>query len=154
MEQPYHFVESGLNNVYLVGITVRTCSDCKEDLPEIPNISRLHDKIAETIATKPAELTGEEIRFLRKNLGLKAEEFAKHLGTTSVSLSRWENGHDVSKENDKLIRYFYLRFKEEKTRNRINASVEELDNADKPSKPLNLNVQVRPSGVKAEFVEA
>jgi putative zinc finger/helix-turn-helix YgiT family protein len=154
MEQPYHFVESGLDNVYLVGITVRTCADCREELPEIPNISQLHDKIAETIATKPAELAGGEIRFLRKNLGLKAEEFAKHMGTTSVSVSRWENGHDVSKENDKLIRYFYLRFKEEKTQSRINASVEKLHHTDKPSRPLNLNVQVKPSGVKAEFVEA
>ena len=154
MDRPYHFVESGLDNVFLAGITIRTCAECGEQLPEIPNISQLHDKIAEAIATKPAELNAQEIRFLRKNLGLQAGEFANYLDTSPVSVSRWENGGEVSKENDKLIRYFYLRFKEEKTKSRIeHALVEKLRHADKPSKPLHLNVRVKPGGVKAEFVE-
>jgi putative zinc finger/helix-turn-helix YgiT family protein len=153
-DQPYHFVESGLDNVYLVGITVNTCADCGEQLPEIPRISQLHDKIAETIVTKPAELSGAEIRFLRKNLGLLAHDFASYLETTPISVSRWENGEPVSKENDKLIRYFYLRFKEEKTKNRIEpAFVEKMHHAEKSSKPLHMNVQIKPNSVKAEFVE-
>jgi putative zinc finger/helix-turn-helix YgiT family protein len=154
LEQPYHFIESGLDNVFLVGITVGTCIQCAEQIPEIPNISQLHDKIAETLVTKPAPLLGTEIRFLRKNLALLARDFAKYLDTTPVSISRWENGETVGKENDKLIRYFYLRFKEEKTKSRIEQEVGQLSHTDKPEKALNMNVKVAGGNVTAKFVEA
>jgi putative zinc finger/helix-turn-helix YgiT family protein len=156
LEQPYHFVESGLDHIYLVGITVYRCDECNEELPEIPNIAQLHDKIAEGLVKKPSLLAGQEIRFLRKNLGLLAADFGKYLDTTSVSVSRWETGEqEISKENDKLIRYFYLRFKEEKTNLRIKQpSVEQLSHVEKEVKTLNMNVRVRPSGVTTEFVEA
>jgi putative zinc finger/helix-turn-helix YgiT family protein len=157
MDQPYHFIESGLDNIYLVGITVYRCDSCEEELPEIPSIAQLHDKIAERLVTKPSILAGPEIRFLRKNLGLLASEFAKFLDTTPVSVSRWETGEQpVAKENDKLIRYFFLRYKEEKTNSRIRqASVEQLSHTDESAKALNMNVRVRPHGdVTTEFVEA
>jgi putative zinc finger/helix-turn-helix YgiT family protein len=154
-EQPYHFIESGLDNVFLVGIVVATCVQCEEQIPEIPNISQLHDKIAETLVTKPAMLLGPEIKFIRKNLGLLAGDFAKYLDTTPVSVSRWENGEMISKENDLLIRYFYLRFKEEKTKSRIEQpSVHALGHTEKTSKQLNMNVKVRPNKLSAEFVDA
>ena len=47
IEHPYHFVESGLDHIYLVGIPVNYCEECKEELPEIPNVAQLHEKIAE-----------------------------------------------------------------------------------------------------------
>lgn len=34
----------------------------------------------------------ELIKFIRKNAGLKQEEFAKAIGSTSVTVNRWENG--------------------------------------------------------------
>ncbi len=156
IDRPYHFVESGLDHIYLVGIPVYRCEECNEELPEIPNIAQLHDKIAEGLVRKPALLTGREIRFLRKNLGLLAVDFGKYLDTTSVSVSRWETGEqEISKENDKIIRYFYLRFKEEKINLRIKQpSVEQLSHVEKEVKALNMNVRVRPGGVTTEFVEA
>lgn len=152
-ERPYHFIESGLDNVFLVGISVYSCKGCDEEIPEIPNISGLHDTIAEGLVSKPVILTGSEIRFLRKNLGLKATEFAKALDTTDVSVSRWETGEqDVSKENDKLIRYFYLRCKEERTKQRIPGDlVHQLSQVEHRPRQLNMNVNVPRN--KAEFVE-
>src|SRR5207245_7852003 len=124
-------------------------------IPEIPRIAQLHDKIAEGLTKKPSILIGPEIRFLRKNLGLLATDFAKYLDTTPVSVSRWETGDQISKENDKLIRYFYLRFKEEKTNSRITQpSVEQLSHVGKETKVLNMNVRVRPHSVTTEFVGA
>jgi putative zinc finger/helix-turn-helix YgiT family protein len=152
-ERPYHFLESGLDNVFLVGINIYSCKDCNEELPEIPNISQLHDTIAGALVAKPVILTGSEIRFLRKNLGLKATELAKALDTTAVSVSRWETGEqEVGKENDKLIRYFYLRCKEEKTNHRIQGElVEQLSQVEHQSRALNMNVDVPHR--TAEFVE-
>jgi putative zinc finger/helix-turn-helix YgiT family protein len=154
-ERPYHFVESGLDNIYLVGIPVHVCEECGEQVPEIPKLAQLHDVIADGLLKKPALLNGQEIRFLRKNLGLMATEFAKYLCTTPVSVSRWETGaQEISKEHDSLIRYFYLRFKEEKTKLRIaQPSVAELSEIEKESKNLCMNVRVGPRSMKTEFAE-
>lgn len=157
-ERPYHYAESGLENVLLSGIYVYECPQCAATVPEIPSIIQLHDKIAERLVTKPDLLIGPEIRFLRKNLQLKAADFAQHLETTPVSVSRWETGEQpVSKENDRLIRYFYLRYKEELTNRRIKeASVGQLRQAEpQPAKNLVLNVQVNSKGeMSTEFAEA
>lgn len=39
------------------------------------------------------ELTGAEIRELRKSLGLTQEEFAHAVAVTFSTVNRWENGH-------------------------------------------------------------
>lgn len=155
-ERPYHYTESGLETVFLAGITVYQCAGCAEEVPEIPNIAQLHDGIALTLVRKPALLSGADIRFLRKNLRLKATDFAAFLDTTPVSVSRWETGEQpVSKENDKLIRYFYLRYKEEMTNRRIQGLVAQLGHVEQEPKALVMNVKVRPRGtMSTEFVES
>lgn len=155
-EKPYHYLECGLPNVFLVGVYLFECPGCSERLPEIPNIVQLHDRISAALVTKPTVLDGPEIRFLRKNLGLKAADFAEFLETTPVSVSRWETGEQpASKENDKLIRYFYVRYKEETTRRRIReALVERLRHIEREPRPLVLNVEIGPHGMYTELVEA
>lgn len=39
------------------------------------------------------DFTGEEIRALRKRLGLTQEEFAHAVAVTFSTVNRWENGH-------------------------------------------------------------
>lgn len=154
-EKPYHYIESGLDNIHLSGIYVHECSQCAETVPEIPNIIQLHDKIAERLVSKPDLLNGPEIRFLRKNLRLKAADFSEFLETTAVSVSRWETGDQpVSKENDRLIRYFYLWYKEELTNRRIKqAQVGQLRQVEQYPK-LVMNVKVNSNGeVSADFAE-
>jgi DNA-binding transcriptional regulator YiaG len=64
--------------------------------------------ICEIILLKPMILTGGEIRFLRKNLALKINEFAQMLGMDRVTVSRWENGHETpSRSADRLVRLTY-----------------------------------------------
>lgn len=64
--------------------------------------------IAESILLKPANLDGAEIRFLRKNLHLKINEFAQLLGVDRVTVSRWENAHEKpSRSIARLVRLSY-----------------------------------------------
>ncbi|MFM7144068.1 MAG: helix-turn-helix domain-containing protein [Alphaproteobacteria bacterium] len=39
------------------------------------------------------EMSGDEIRSLRKKLGLTQEEFAHAVAVTFSTVNRWENGH-------------------------------------------------------------
>lgn len=104
----HHFLESGLPNVYLVDVDVWECPACEEEIVSIPKVPELLKCIAEYIITKPDSLTGREIRFLRKNLILKINEFAALLGVDRVTVSRWENEEkEPSRLADRLIRLLY-----------------------------------------------
>jgi transcriptional regulator with XRE-family HTH domain len=107
-DRPFHFTDSGLPNVYLVGITYFQCS-CGHSMAEIPAIKQLLELIAKNLIEKPEALTGDEVRFLRKRLGKKAKDFAVEVGIEPETLSRIENGHlPVAQQTDKLIRADYL----------------------------------------------
>ena len=104
----YRYRESGLNNVTLTGIRVFECPEGHGEFPEIPNIVGFHQAIARMLAKKPAALTGAEFRFLRKEMGLKAKDLARHLGTTDVNLSRWETGGTpINPAADRLLRLLF-----------------------------------------------
>jgi putative zinc finger/helix-turn-helix YgiT family protein len=106
-ESPFHFVDSGLPNVYLIGIKYFTC-ECGRVVAEIPATKQLMKLIARDLVKSSQSLTGSEIRFLRKRLGKRATEFSKELGIESETLSRLENGKQPLKEPmDKLIRLVY-----------------------------------------------
>ena len=106
IERPYQFKMSGLSNVYLAGIHIRRCASCRSESPVIPKIGKLNDLIARDLVKKPALLTGEEIRFLRKNGGFAAQTFAGLVGVDPKHLSRVENGHTdtLGVPADRLVR--------------------------------------------------
>src|SRR3569832_311276 len=105
-EAPYRYLQSGLRDVYLTGITVNDCPRCKEEFPVIPKVAHLHKLIAQTIIEQPTPLLGDEIRFLRKHMGRPANKFADLLGITPSYLSRVENDPQskLGPSADKLIR--------------------------------------------------
>lgn len=103
----YHYTESGLRNVWLVGVEIFEC-DCGERFAFIPCAQELHKLIAEIFLKKEDQLSGREIRFLRKHMGLKAKDFAKQIGVRNVTVSRWEQEITIPPEPiDRLIRFFY-----------------------------------------------
>jgi putative zinc finger/helix-turn-helix YgiT family protein len=113
--QRYHYKECGLDNVYLDNIEVRVCEKCKTVTPRIPRILEMHSTIARAIALQPYPLSGADIRFLRKHLGLKAKEWAALLRTNHTTLSRWENDDQkLGPQSDSLVRLLYFRMLEEK----------------------------------------
>lgn len=101
----YRFTESGLNNVFLKDIEVVLCAKCKSESPRIPNHDDLMRTIAVALIDKPFELAGDEVRFLRKYLGVGSIAFAQMLGIDRSHLSRVENGATaISKQTDRLVR--------------------------------------------------
>jgi putative transcriptional regulator len=105
--EPFHFVDSGLSNVYLAGIRYFVC-ECGSVTAEIPAIKPLMRLLARDVVESPKPLSGEEVRFLRKRLGKKASDFARDLGLEPETLSRMENGKQaISEQSDKLIRFLY-----------------------------------------------
>lgn len=105
----YRYTESGLSNVMLSGITVHVCTKCRTKYAELPAVQLLHAAIAKDILAQREALRGEEVRFLRKEMGIKAKDFAEMLGVTKVAVSRWENSKGALPPiTDRLIRCVFL----------------------------------------------
>ena len=106
IEKPYRFVESGLSNIYLVGVTLHHCASCREYDLEIPKLGPLMDVIAGTLLRKSGLLTGQELRYLRKHAGFQAQELAALLRINPAHLSRFENGKykNLGETGDTLAR--------------------------------------------------
>ena len=105
--EPFHFTDSGLDNVYLVGIKYFVKTD-GTFIAEIPAIQQLMYLIARGLVFSDSELDGSEIRFLRKRLGCKSSEFAKFLSVDLSTLSRIENEKQASSPQvSKLVKIVY-----------------------------------------------
>ena len=87
----YRYLESGLDNVIICDIELIKCS-CGQESALIPKILAVHKAIANGLLEKETQLTGKEIRFLRKEMGLKGRDFADLVSVDNATLSRWENG--------------------------------------------------------------
>ncbi len=87
----YKYVESGLDDVTLMGIPIQRCPECGEELVEIQNMEGLHRSLALEVIEQ-ASLGPKEIRFLRKHLGWSQVELAKHLRVDAATANRWESG--------------------------------------------------------------
>ena len=98
------YPESGLDNVELFNVPVWVCPNNHDEV-EIPAVTQLHELLAYLIIRKPACITGPEIKFLRRRIGIQAKEFAERIGLTPVALSRFETqSRPVSRRTDLLIR--------------------------------------------------
>lgn len=54
---------------------------------------------------QPGRLTGEQLRFLRKHLGLTEDQQGGYIHTDKTKTSKWEGGEDrIGPANDRLIR--------------------------------------------------
>jgi len=106
--KPYRFVDSGLSNVYLVGVKYWVCQTCGAQAAEILAPEQLMNVIAEAIVMRRGILDGAEIRFLRKRVGKKAADFAALINNTPEHFSKLETGAlPVKEATDKLIRLTY-----------------------------------------------
>lgn len=141
----YHYRESGLSNVYLENIASYQC-ECGERLVQIPAIDRLHDAIAYYLLKKPSLLTGEEFRFLRKWVGLTANQLLPLLGVkTRISIPRWENGKaPITAPTDHAMRLLVMRLKEESLHQRMFTEIEIQEHFEqmgaKAGKPLRITI--------------
>jgi putative zinc finger/helix-turn-helix YgiT family protein len=104
----YQFKEVGLP-VILWGIELVKCDNCGTIEPIIPNVNGLMDAIAYAVISDKCKLTGAEIKFLRKYLGMSAAEFSRLIHVDPATMSRYENGlQNPSRQTDSLIRLTVL----------------------------------------------
>ncbi len=114
----HHYLESGLDNVYLEKAPIRDCSDCGYSEVGIPAVMALHEIICKHLVTTPMRLTGKEVRFIRTNLKMSAVQFAKAMDVHKVTVSRWENDKSpLNKSSAYLLKLMvYSHFTKEKKR--------------------------------------
>lgn len=100
----YYYTGCGLENVFIEG-AVEFGDDAGEESVMVPAIGQLHRVIAEGIVTHPAKMTGEELRFLRTEMGLTQARLAEILKVTLLTVNRWErNETPVNDAAEMLVR--------------------------------------------------
>jgi DNA-binding transcriptional regulator YiaG len=92
--EPYAYTLGGLPGVRLMGVVLETCERCGAEIVGFPRLGQLERVIARELLRKPALLSGDELRFVRKHAGFPAARFAALLGVTPAHLSRFENAHE------------------------------------------------------------
>ena len=95
----YHYTECGLKNVYIEGLPV--INDDGEEIIQIPNIQELHWLIAKDILESKS-MNGDEIRFLRTEMGYTPEELSEQLNMAPRILKSIENGKIKIKDDMNL----------------------------------------------------
>lgn len=101
----FKYKECGLDNVTLHGVLHSRCGHCGEDYYGFGNLDKLHSLIATLVISKSESLSGREIRFLRKRLGLSGAMFAKKIDIRPETLSRFENDQaSPSRQFDLMLR--------------------------------------------------
>ena len=105
-DKGYHYTESGLTNVWLVnGYTTRK-TNYGEGV-SIHDVDGLHRALARALANNP-HLTGAEVRFLRKEMGLSQRSLGELLGVTDQAVALWERKGRLPRTADRLLRLIYV----------------------------------------------
>jgi putative zinc finger/helix-turn-helix YgiT family protein len=99
----------GLPGVVLVGVPVTRCPNCGEYEVTIPHIDELHRVLALHVVEHSSRLAGAEIKFLRTVLDYTSAAFARLVGASPVTVSRWEHGaQPIGHRADAFIRALVL----------------------------------------------
>lgn len=124
----YHYRESGLRNVWLKnGYTVKDTPHGKG--VAIQDIEGLHRFIGTLIARRP-KLTGPELRFLRKEMGLSQKALAAFVGTSEQNVSLWERRGRIPQAADRIIKLAYLETISKDGNVRIKETINRLNEMD------------------------
>lgn len=101
----YPYLESGLDNVVLEGVTFLDCPGCGQQEVVLPRLARIHEAIARALTNSPGRLSGQQLRFLRLHLGLTGDQLGSYLHADRTEISRCECGEDpIGPAMDRLLR--------------------------------------------------
>jgi DNA-binding XRE family transcriptional regulator len=92
------------------------CEKCgnivRTDIPDTPGLIAA---VSIARAKVNLKLNGDEIKFLRKAMGMSAKELAKEIRVSDETVSRWENGHLVMGDPmERIFRWKVCKALEEK----------------------------------------
>jgi putative zinc finger/helix-turn-helix YgiT family protein len=146
----YHFKESGLN-VVLHGIEIAKCGACGDESPLIPRMNDLMRTIALAVIAKRYGLCGEELRFLRKYLGMTGDDFCRLIHVDRTTLSKWENNDDkIGRQSDLLIRSVTLALGDG-LKDKMEELVRYFERITAKRKPKRVEVTVNPKTQEYEY---
>lgn len=104
----YHYVESGLPNVWLLSGYEIVESPYGEGV-SIQDLEGLHRCLARSLCDKPKRLTGAEFRFLRRELDFSQKMMGELLGIDARQIRNVEHSEKPVKEPyNRLIRHMYM----------------------------------------------
>ena len=107
----HHYTACGLSKIYLMGVEILRCtnSECEDEEIVVPNIEKLHELVAMELASQKSKLLPEEIKYLRTYLGFSGVDFAKKIGVSPETITRWEKGQVNMKDStERLLRVLVL----------------------------------------------
>ncbi|WP_434729888.1 helix-turn-helix domain-containing protein [Rhizobium binae] len=125
----HHYTESGLKNVVISGIPVEVDDD-GDEIITIPAVNELHHMIALGIVNHSKGISGDELRFLRTEMGLTQSELSALVHRDKQSIGRWERGEvEIDSSAEALIRRMAI----EKLRLPADVGIDELSRRSVPT---------------------
>lgn len=98
----YRYEECGLDYVTIRNMRVLV-DDSGEETYCLPNITSLHKLIAASLIMRRHGLLGQELRFLRTELGLTQAELGQLVKKDHQTIGRWERGETPIDENAEVV---------------------------------------------------
>jgi putative transcriptional regulator len=106
----YHYLESGLDNIYLLNGFKYIDSPHGKQIT-IKDIDGLHKAIGSTLIKEKKNLSGKEIRFLRHEMLMSQSTLSRLLEVSEGAINRWENEKSmINKPAELLIRMLYAEY--------------------------------------------
>ena len=149
----HRYVECGLSNVVIHGIRV-VVDDEGDEVITIPAINELHRVIAGGIVQHEHGMSGDELRFLRTEMGMTQAELARLVHRDKQSVGRWERGE---KELDSASETVIRRHTIESLGLDIPLGIEELSQMSIPAsgtQPIDIEIANDDGGVRYKLCAA
>ncbi len=100
----HHYTECGLQNVFIAGLAY-VFDDDGDEIITINNINQLHKVIALGIVSHKHGISGQELRFLRTEMGYTQAELAALVHHERQSIGRWERAEfEIESSAEAIIR--------------------------------------------------
>lgn len=137
----YHYIESGLDHVYITGLTP-IVDDDGDEVIEIPYVAGLHAEIARGIVLSKGAIDGKELRFLRTEMGMTQAQLSEKVDVDAQTVGRWEREETpVSSTAELVIR----RIAGERLVNAFDESMERLVDRVQ-SEEIDEDINIEPQG--------
>ena len=109
MSNTYHYVESGLHNVYLLnGYEEYYDKSLSSNVTRILRVAKLHEIISKTIAINSAYMSSQEFKFLRTELGYSQEQLGRLFGIEAIVVHQRETELNPDGAAANLLRLMIL----------------------------------------------
>lgn len=135
----HHYTECGLNNVFIDGLDAFRDDD-GEEVITVPAVNELHYVIALGIVSHEHGISGDELRFLRTEMGFTQAELGTLVHHDKQSVGRWERGEfEIDGAAETIIRRLAIEILELQ----IEVEMEDLSRRSVPtakSQPINIRM--------------